>query len=177
MSDLYNQIVNSRGRLETLIARIPGFRGYLDNKARRQADRMLRDYLAGELKVRIERMSKLERKLLDQGGLRYMSKTRAVKDKWQLFHDRVKAAAPGYSGFFAAEKVGELELQMIYNFDEAQIRYVDRFTEALDQFETAVSQQQELDEAIDHLGATADEANEAFRLREDVIAQIDQTLG
>ena len=46
MSDLYDQIVSQRGQFERLIARIPGFRGYVDKGARRTADRMLRDQIA-----------------------------------------------------------------------------------------------------------------------------------
>ncbi len=45
-SDLYSQIRNSRGSLERMVARLPGFQGYLDRQARRQADRLIRDHLA-----------------------------------------------------------------------------------------------------------------------------------
>ncbi len=44
----------------------------------------------------------------------------------------MKAAAPGYSGFGEAVKVEAEELERIYSFDEALIRYIDKFDAALD---------------------------------------------
>jgi len=176
MSDLYNQIVSQRGSFERLVARLPGFRGYVDKSARRTADRMLRDYIADQLTRRINRFGQIERKLLDNGGLGYMSKTANVKMKLQTFRDRVKAAAPGYSGFGDAIKVGPEELERIYSFDEALIRYNDRLDEALTTFEQNVTSNEGVDAAIDALGSLATEANEAFTLREDVLTNISKSL-
>ncbi len=176
MSDLYDQIVGQRGRLENLISRIPGFRGYNNKADRRTADRMLRDHIAGEVGKCLSRLTSLEKRLLDNGGLSYMTKTRSVKTKMQTFHDRIKAAAPGYSGFFEAMKVGDEELQSLYSFDEAQIRYVDRFDEALGTLESAINAQEGIDEALVTLESVTAEANEAFSLREDVLTKLDKAL-
>jgi hypothetical protein len=176
MSELYDQIVKQRGSVERLVARIPGFSGYMDRASRRTADRMLRDFVAGELAQRINRMATIEKKLVDQGGLMYMARTKSARTKMQTFHDRVKAAAPGYSGFFAAVKVGEEELARLYSFDEAQIRYVDHFDEALNALEVAVQNDSDVGTAIDALDAVAVEANDAFNLREDVLTNLDKSL-
>jgi len=177
MSDLYDQIVNQRGGFQKLLARIPGFRGYNDKADRRTADTMLRDHIAGELAKRINRFASIEKTLLDNdGGLSYMGKSREAKTKLQTYHDRVKAAAPGYSGFFAAIKVNEPELEKLYAFDEAQIRYVDRFDEALTQFEQSVTSNEGIKAAISALYDLATEANEAFSLREDVLTNLDKSL-
>jgi hypothetical protein len=123
MSELYDQIVSQRGSLENLIARIPGFRGYVDKAARRTADRMVRDHIADALTQRISRFTRIESKLLDNGGLSSMSRTANVKSKLQTLRDRIETAAPGYSGWGEAVKVGTDELERIYSFDEAMIRY------------------------------------------------------
>lgn len=176
MSDLYDKIVSQRGSLERLFARIPGFRGYQDKAARREADRMLRDHIAAEIAKRINRLVQIEKSLLGSGGLSYMTKTRNVKDRLQLYHDRVKAAAPGYSAMWAANKIGSEELEKIYSFDEAQIRYVDQFDSALDQLQQAVSSKGEIDAALSELDTIAMEANNAFGLREDVLTNLDKSL-
>ncbi|MBZ0290619.1 MAG: hypothetical protein K8I30_23545 [Anaerolineae bacterium] len=176
MSDLYDQIVRQRGGLQNLLQRIPGFRGYNDRADRRTADTMLRDYIAGELAKRISRFASIEKTLVDNGGLMHMSKSRDAKTKLQTYHDRVKAAAPGYSGFFAAIKVNAEELERLYAFDEAQIRYVDRFDEALNQFEQAVNSKEGIEATIAALQALATEANEAFSLRENVLTNLDKSL-
>jgi hypothetical protein len=176
MSDLYNQIVSQRGSFENLIARIPGFGGYIDKSARRTADRMLRDHIADQLTQRINRFTQIEKKLLDNGGFSSMSKTSHVKMKLQTFRDRVKAAAPGYSGFGEAVKIGAEELERIYSFDEALIRYDDKLDEALNTFEQNVTSKEGVDAAIDALDSLATEANEAFTLREDVLTNISKSL-
>ncbi len=184
MSDLYDQIVSTRGSFERLLARIPGFQGYLDKATRRTADRLLRDYIADLLKQRIDRLVRLEQRLLNaEGGLMFMSKTTNTKTQIQLFRDRVAAAVPGYSGFMEAVKVGNEELDRLYSFDEAQIRYVDRLGEGLDALETAVdgleadkSQTGAVNSAIAALDSIAAEANEAFLLREDVLTNLSKSL-
>ena len=176
MSDLYDQIVSQRGTMQRVLARIPGFRGYQDKAERRVADRMLRDHIAGEIAKRVNRLAAIEKSLVENGGLAYMSKTRSAKTKFQTYHDRIKAAAPGYSGFFAAQKIGDEELEKLYSFDEAQVRYVDRFDEALDLLDTAVKSNENIDDAIAQLDALTIEANEAFSLREDVLTNLDKSL-
>ncbi|MFN8373528.1 MAG: serine/threonine-protein kinase [Anaerolineae bacterium] len=177
VSDLSNQITDNRGGLERLIARIPGFAGYQDRQARRQADRLLRDYLSEQLSVRINRFVTAEKDLLESGGLALMGKTSAAKSKMQTYRDRVKAAAPGYSGFFEAIKIDSEQLEKIYSFDEAQTQYVDKLSEAIDAFSNAVKANQGIAEALDALEAVTNEANEAFTLREETLTNLDKVLG
>lgn len=176
MSELYDRIIRQRGSFENTLARIPGFRGYLDRGARRDADRMLRDFIAAELDRRIDRFARIERKLLDNDGFSYMSRTASVKARLQTYRDRVSAAAPGYSGFMAAVKIEEQELELLYAFDEAQIRYVDRLDKALETFDKAVTAKDGIDAALEEIDSLAIEANDAFKLRDDVITNIDQSL-
>jgi len=104
-----------------------------------------------------------------------MSKTASIKTKLQTYHDRVKAAAPGYSGFMEAIKVGEDELNQLYSFDEAQVRYADRFDEALTALETAATKEA-IDGALAEFDALTIEANRAFDLREDVLTNLSKDL-
>jgi hypothetical protein len=176
MSDLYERILRERGSFENMLTRIPGFQGYLDRGARRDADRMLRDYIAAELDQRIDRFARAERRLLDNDGFSYMSHTASTKTRLQTYRDRVSAATPGYSGFMDAIKVGENELELLYAFDKAQIRYLDRLSAGLEVFESAVVAKEGIEGALDGLDALALEADDAFRLRDDVITNIDQSL-
>jgi hypothetical protein len=177
MSELYDRIVNERSGMGKLFASLPGFKGYLDKAARRTADRMLRDYIAEQLAGRINRLASIEKTILNNGGLTHMAKTSSLKNKLQIFHDRVKTATPGYSGFFAAVKIEEDELEKLYAFDEAQVRYLDRLNEGLDSLNQAAAANEGIDAAADALDVIATEANQAFALREEVITNLDKTLG
>lgn len=177
MSDLYEKIAGQRGGFEKLLVRIPGFRGYIEKASRRTADRMLRDYIARQLTARVDQLVQIERTLLSKdGGMSYMGKTSSVKTKLQTFRDRVKAAAPGYSGFMEALKVDEEMLDRLYAFDEAIARYADQFEEALSALQSAVDAGEGIESAIAALDSLTLEANEAFSLRENVLTDLDKSL-
>jgi hypothetical protein len=177
MSELYDKIIEQRGGFENLVARIPGFRGYLDNKARREADRMIRDHLADQYSARISRFIAAEKTLLDNDGFAYMGKTNGVKTNLQHFRDRIKTAAPGYSGPFEQVKVTPEDLEAVYSFDEAMIRYVDQFDDLIGAFESVASSKTGIDEALTAIDKLTREANQAFDLRTDVLTQLSKGLG
>ncbi|NLX10230.1 MAG: hypothetical protein GXY36_11280 [Chloroflexi bacterium] len=173
MDDLYSRIVGQRGKVEDLMARLPGFGGYMEMNARRQADRMIRENVARQLQQQLNRLSEIEKTLLDAGGLSYMSKTRSAKTKLQTLIDRIATDTPGYAGFFDAFKVGSEDLEVIYAFDQAMLRYADQFKEQFDALQAAADQGEGVDEAIRGLDALTVEANEAYGLRENVLKGIE----
>lgn len=169
MNDLYSRIVSERGSLERLAARVPGFGGYMDMNARRQADRLIREQVVLHLTQQLNRLPEIEKKLIDAGGLNYMTETHSAKTKMTTFIDRVATATPGYSGFFDAVKVDAEDISVIYAFDEALLRYADQFKERLDALDQAATANEGVQEAIAELDAVTREANEAFALRENVL--------
>ncbi len=171
MVDLYEEMVNRRTALERLAARVPGFAEYLDKKAQRTADRMLRDYIASELSKRIRHFVALEKQLLDAHGMLYLSKTRSAKAKLHLFYEHVKIAASGYSGPFENGKIRPDELEKLYHFDEAQIRFVDQLDEVLNRLSEAIRSQSDIEEAIAAVNQLAVDANESCSRRESVLTQ------
>jgi hypothetical protein len=175
MSELYDQIVQQRGSLERLVARLPGFRGYQDKQARRTADTMLRDYIAEQIKQRIQRLVSIEKIILDKLGMSLMPKTRDVKGKIQLYHDKVATQAPGYSGMWSQMKIGDEELEKIYSFDEAQIRYMDQVDEKLEGLELVAKSGEGVEDAIYALDAVVSEAIDALALRDDVLVKLSKS--
>jgi hypothetical protein len=176
MSELYDQIVQQRGSLEKLVASIPGFRGYQDKQARRTADRMLRDHIAEQVEQRIERLIRIEQLILDNGGMAFMSRTRRVKSKLQQFHDKIATAAPGYAGMWSQMKIGPDELEKVYSFDEALVRYLEKFDAELDKLEAAATNQDELSAAILEAEKVGAEAVDAVDLRDDVLTNLSKSV-
>jgi len=105
-----------------------------------------------------------------------MSETASAKTKLQTYRDRVAAAMPGYSGFDSAIKVDEAQLELLYNFDAAQIQYVDRVDAALNTLENAITSKDGIDAAISALDTVTIEASAAYALREQVLTNLDQEL-
>ncbi|MCD4686740.1 MAG: hypothetical protein K8S97_12460 [Anaerolineae bacterium] len=173
MDDLYTRIVNGRGGLENLLSKLPGFKGYVEKTARRQADRLMREHVAAKLREQLNRLAQIEKALVDAGGLKFMSDTRSAKTKFQTFIDRIATDAPGYSGFFDAVKITDEDLQVVYAFDEALLDYVEQFKVKLAALDTAVSSGEGVVEAIRELDTLTIEANEAYSLRDGVLNGIE----
>lgn len=172
MDDLYQKIVNQRSGMAWLIGKVPGFRGYMEMTSRRTADRMLRDHVVLQYKQLMNEFVNLETKLLRAGGLSYMAQTKDIKTKFQTFIDRIATDSPGYSGFLAANKIDAEDLETIYAFDEAMIRYTEQIAETLTQLRTAIDSRQDIPTAIDNLDNQMVEANQAYDLRDDVVKGI-----
>ncbi len=172
MSDLYDRIISQGKGLERVFASIPGFKGYAEMNARREADRMLREHVVQLLKQQMTRLVTAEKKLISGGGLASAGKTRSAKTQFQIFIDKVNTAAPGYSGFYAAEKIGPDELQRIYAFDSALLDYVDKFKTAIDGLSDALSSQGDTEAKIGELETLSREAVSAFDMRENVLREI-----
>ncbi len=172
MTDLYQRIVGQRSSLENLMAKLPGFRGYKEASDRRAADRMIREHIVVLLKEQMTRLVSLEKKMLTSGGLAHAADTRTAKMNFQAFIDRVATAAPGYAGFYDAQKVGPDELAKIYAFDAALIGYADKFREKLDAFDKAIQANDGLPAAISDLEALTQEANAAYAMRSNVLTEL-----
>ena len=169
MTDLYNKIVSERGSLQKIFAKKPGFRGYQEMQERRDADRMIREYVVRLLKEQMTRMVAIEKKIISKGGIKFASKSKSAKLNFQTFIDKVNTAMPGYAGFFDAVKVGKDDLERLYQFDAALVDYVDKFRVGVDALEKAQQNNEDIDTAIAGLEALAGEATSAYNLREDLL--------
>jgi hypothetical protein len=169
MSDLYNRIVGERNSLEKLLEKIPGFGGYMEMSGRREADRMIRDHVAAQYQNLIDRFAGLERDILGvEGGLGHMEKTKSIKTKIEVMRRRIATDMPGYSGFFAANKIGPEELQKVYSFDESMLTYVESIGGKLDDLRAAITGGT-IPAALDALNAALEEASQAYDLRDNLL--------
>ncbi len=172
MDDLYQRIVKDRRGFTWLAGKLPGFAGYMEMTSRRTADRLVRDHVAGQLKTLLVRFASIETDMIRSGGIGNMSASKSVKTKFQTLIDRIATDAPGYSGFFAATRIGGDELENIYAFDEAMLRYEESIGAALDLLSKAVSANDGVVQAISSLDTLMQEANAAYDLREDILKGI-----
>jgi hypothetical protein len=172
VTDLYRKIIADRSGLEKIVARIPGFRGYKEMSARREADRMIREHVVQALKEQMQRLVAIEKKAMSGGNLSFVGKSKSAKTNYQTFIDRVQTAAPGYSGFYSANKVGSEELERVYAFDAALIKYADEMRGILDALDHALTQKEKVDETLTALESLVIDANAAFGMRDNVVTEI-----
>jgi len=171
MVDIKGIIESGKGGLEKLISSIPGYKGYKDKDVRRDADKVLRTYVADQLDGQRRRLSELQLQLVSSGQLDLLDDLDAAVKKIQILVDRIRTAAYGYTGFFNVIKVKEAQLDALYNFDNALLEEVGKVAAAVEQVKKAIAAKENLAESIADCVTVAQEANYTFDRREEAILQ------
>lgn len=168
MSDFQEQIFSERGGLKNLLAKVPGFKGYIESEDRRTADKMLREAIADKYDEVWQRVTAIQSDFVNQGKIGFLDDLESVGVKLKTIVDRIRHASYGYSGVFDAIKVDQEKLDMLYQYDNALLDGVDGFSEALDNLEFAGTDE-EIQAAIKNINALARDSVQAISGRKDVI--------
>ena len=163
------RIEDSRGGLESLISKIPGYHGYKEKENRRAADKLLRDQLTKQLDEQRRRLAELQRNLVDSGGLLMVDDLDRAVTKVQKLADKIRTASYGYAGIFDAVKVKENELDALYAFDEGMLEQVASVQTAIDALSTAIDTSGDVKSAIKAVVSAAGAAETTWRKRESTI--------
>ncbi len=167
--DLRGKVESGRGSLERLLDIVPGYRGYKGKEMRRQADRVLRDYLARGFEAERRRLGGVQTRLADAGRLAAIVTLERANMRLQLLIDRLKVASYGYSGWFDAVRVREDELDALYDFDAALAEELERLRGVMDALTGAAAKDEDVSDPANQLVALAGELNDTWSKRQDVI--------
>ncbi|PWH16988.1 MAG: hypothetical protein DDG58_08670 [Ardenticatenia bacterium] len=173
--DFQQDVRDARSGLERLAAKIPGYHGYKEKETRREADRLLRQYLVAQLDEERRRLIDIQRHMLDSGGLRMLDDVDRALIKVQKLGDMIRTASYGYAGLFDAIKVKEELLDVLYQFDSQMLEKVEAIKQAVSALVAAQEANADLRPAMDQVIAAAEEANRRWREREEVIVQVPGT--
>ena len=173
MTDFYQKITEMQGGVEDLVRKVPGFKGYFEKEDRRAADKLLRDHLVRVFEEQLNEFSRLQNRLVDMGGLKYMEHVQRITTLLQTFIDRIKTAARGYAGVFDAIKVKEEELARLYAFDNTLLAYHEQLVDGVRRFAEAMGTE-ELDGVLSQLESVVAEANDTFKRRVETIQGLSQ---
>lgn len=165
------RVQESEKLLEKIMLVVPGFSGYKKREQRREADKIIRNFLHSKLQgarndlqdvytavAKSEQTKELER----------IDKLLAVFDR---VSERVNHASYGYSGFFDAIKIEEPELDRMIAFDTQlvdgakglgeRVKSIKAVVDA-ERFENLVANLRELREAVEDFDETFDERNDVI---------------
>jgi hypothetical protein len=106
-----------RDFIDSVAKRIPGYAGYLKREERRESDKLLRNHLEASLRAHKEKLDRIAVKITDAGSLGLLKPINTATKMMEKAVDKVRFADQGYSGFFDLERIGEPELEKLYNFD------------------------------------------------------------
>ena len=102
-----------RNILERLMAKIPGFKGFMERETRREVDALERQVMAGTLSdIRADLLQHLE-----SGGLEGLQVLGEAEKTIDALSQEVRYADYGYTGFFDVAKIYEAQLDQVYAFD------------------------------------------------------------
>jgi hypothetical protein len=171
MSDILEKVTGDQDFFKKILAKIPGFKGYIERGDRRLSDKILREKIADEFEVHYQRVSSLQRDLISQGELQYIDDLEASALKLRQFIDRVKTASYGYAGIFDAIKIKQDELDQVHQYDYALLTLSDEVASAVDNVETSIGTEG-LDAALRHLRTVSQQCVDAFNKRSEVMQGI-----
>jgi hypothetical protein len=117
MSNGYEQAKAQRNILERLGDKIPGYRGFQDRELRRDVDRMLREHLASDLGRLKAAVRDRARSYTDAGKIGVLSAFDRIDRQIDGLSQAIRFADYGASGLFDPVKIGEAELERLYQFD------------------------------------------------------------
>jgi len=119
MNEQMDRARERRNILERLGSKIPGFSGYLEREMRREIDKLQRDWLADQVdRARFAINGKI-REWSREGRLDNLDRAGSIEKSLYRMANRIRHADYGSSGFFDAVKIGEAELDRLYEFDLA----------------------------------------------------------
>lgn len=168
MSDLFERVTSQQDAIKKLLAKIPGFKGYIERSDRRSADKLLRETISDKYQAQWQRLSSIQRDLVNAGRIEVIDDVEIAAVRLRQFIDRIKTAAYGYSGFFDAVKINEAELEKVYQFDLALVTMADEVSNAIDNLEASIDTDG-LPAAIRNLNQKAQDCIDAFNKRSELM--------
>ncbi len=117
MADLREKVVEDRGIISRIQTFVPGFRGYRIKEDLRAADNMLRMQIVDKLASVRKDAESCRSVMAANGSLDHLEKLGVLINRFKAVEQEVGHAAQGYSGISAKSKVGEAELNKLYEYD------------------------------------------------------------
>jgi ribosomal protein L20 len=116
---------SEKNLLEALADAIPGIKGYREKEARRDTDKRFREYLASRIEGARKATDEMKRIRVNKGKLEELDEIERLSQKLFKLSNAIRQASYGYSGFFDQVKIGEVELDRIYQYDLSLLGYVE----------------------------------------------------
>lgn len=167
--DYREELKERQTGLRGLVAKVPGFKGYSEKELRREADKLLRTYLAERFQEQRGRLGEVQVLLARSKRIEAVGDIERAMTKLQRLIDRLKTASYGYAGWFDAVAVRTEELDRLYQFDYTLVAGVEELTAGVESLAQAAKRAEDLGmttavltELLERLNQTLDRRSEAL---------------
>jgi len=169
------RIQESEKLLEKIMLVVPGFSGYKKREQRREADKIIRNFLHSKLQEARDNLQDVHAavaKSEQSNDLERIDELLAVLDR---VSERVNHASYGYSGFFDAIKIEEPELDRMIDFDTQLVDGAKGLAERVKSIKTEVDAErfENLRESLGELRKAVEDFDRTFDERKEVIAGVE----
>jgi len=161
--------------LEKIMNTLPGFKGYKANEQRREADKIIRNFLYSKLQEARNELQDIYQGLAESQvpeALHPIDKLTAIFDR---VSEKVNHASYGYAGFFDAIKIEEDELDRMIAFDTQLVDAAKGLAQKVQDFKSEVQARKfdNLQTYEDELRKTIDGFEKTFDQRKDAIEEVE----
>lgn len=160
----------SRPWLESLLRRVPGFKGYLEKEYRRESDALQRDLLADRLQRSKRGLDDFARRLVDAGDISELPQCDRLRSKLDRLIGRIRGAMQGYSGMFDLVQIKEATLDRVYEHDVKLLDQVEALATGVEQLASSGSRPSE---ALPPLVTQLNAIEQAWDGRTDLLKGVD----
>jgi hypothetical protein len=165
--DIHDKAVGQRNFIERIAAKIPGFKGYLDMELRRDTDKLQREFCANKLRGQKDLVKSALNDRIAGGDIDGITPFEKLMNRLDAVAARILSADRGYSGMFDAVKVGEAELERVYQFDLSLAEGVDEVEAKIKQFANVDKETQ--DKLLREATKLVDQVDDYFDKREEIL--------
>jgi hypothetical protein len=156
----------NRPLLETILRKIPGFRGYLEKEYRRDSDNLQRRWLADRLQRSKRGLDDYARTLAEAAQLDTLPQCDRLRRRLDKLIGRIRSAMEGYSGVFDLVQIDEAVLDQVYAHDVALVTRVETLSTDV---EALAGKTDDATAQITALLRAADDLEKEWDEREDIL--------
>lgn len=159
----------NRGAIESILRKIPGFKGYLEKEYRRDSDALQREWMTDRLQQSKRAIDDYTRELAESAQLDALPQFDRLRGRVDKLIGRIRGASRGYSGLFDLVKIDEGVLDRIYAFDAQLLEQTDQFAAAVEKLGEGESPETTAGELLDQ----AEQLDQQCDEREKILKGID----
>ena len=134
------RVQESERLLERLMLVLPGFRGYKLKEQRREADRIVRNYIYDSLEHSRDDLVACFQTLTDNKLTELIEPMNRLIAKLDRIAEKVNHASYGYTGFFDSVRIEEPDLDRMLGFDTQLMDLAKKFSEMTTPFRSDLAQ-------------------------------------
>jgi len=125
LKDLRDLVGESRQKfIDWCAEHIPGYSGYKEKETRREADKLLREYIAENIRTRRGEITNFKERLLVEKKLNELTSVEKLSSMLEILEDKIRYATYGYRGLFDDIRIDEKKLDKIYEHDATLLQMV-----------------------------------------------------